>query len=111
MSSDRAVRRRRRAPRRTEARMPKLRVHAMTMSLDGYAAGADQSRDEPLGVGGENLHEWMFGTRNWHEMTGQPGGAEGVDHRLVAEGFEGIGAKIMGRNMFGPIRGPWTDED
>jgi dihydrofolate reductase len=83
----------------------------MTMSLDGYAAGPDQSREEPLGVHGEWLHTWMFGTRHWHTMTGSPGGDEGTDHRLVAEGFEGIGATIMGRNMFGPIRGPWTDED
>jgi dihydrofolate reductase len=91
--------------------MPKLRVHAMTMSLDGYAAGPEQSRDEPLGVGGERLHSWMFQTRMWHEMQGQPGGDEGIDHRFAVEGFEGIGATIMGRNMFGPIRGPWTDED
>src|SRR3954466_4333295 len=91
--------------------MPKLRVHTMTMSLDGYAAGPDQSREEPLGVDGERLHTWMFGTRHWHTMTGSPGGDEGTDHRLVAEGFEGVGATIMGRNMFGPIRGPWTDED
>jgi dihydrofolate reductase len=88
--------------------MSKLRVHALSMSLDGYVAGANQTVDEPLGEGGERLHEWMFATRTWHEMTGQPGGSVGIDEQFAAQGFAGIGATIMGRNMFGPIRGPWT---
>ena len=88
--------------------MSRLRVHALTMSLDGYVAGRDQSLDTPLGVGGERLHEWMFQTRTWHEMVGEPGGSEGVDEHFTAVGFEGIGATVMGRNMFGPVRGPWA---
>ena len=88
--------------------MSQLRVHCLSMSLDGYVAGPDQSLEEPLGVGGERLHEWMFETRTWHEIVGEPGGAEGVDNRFTAAGFEGIGATVMGRNMFGPVRGPWA---
>ncbi len=87
--------------------MSKLRVHALAMSLDGYVAGPNQSLDEPLGVGGEQLHEWIFETRTWKQMTGQPGGTTGVDDEFMARGFDGIGATIMGRNMFGPIRGTW----
>jgi dihydrofolate reductase len=88
--------------------MSKLRVHALSMSLDGYVAGPDQSVDEPLGVRGEELHGWVFETRTWREMTGQSGGTTGVDDRFMARGFDGIGATIMGRNMFGPIRGTWA---
>jgi dihydrofolate reductase len=87
--------------------MSQLRVHALSMSLDGYVAGPRQSLEDPLGVGGESLHEWAFETRAFHQMQGQEGGATGVDDRFVARGFEGIGANILGRNMFGPIRGPW----
>jgi dihydrofolate reductase len=91
--------------------VPKLRVHNFSVSLDGYAAGPDQSRETPLGVGGEELHNWMFETRTWHEMSGEEGGEEGVDDRFAAAGEVGLGATIMGRNMFGPIRGDWTDEE
>jgi dihydrofolate reductase len=91
--------------------MPKLRVHALAMSLDGYVAGRDQSLDQPLGVEGGRLHEWMFETRHWHERVGEPGGSRGVDDRSLVASFEGIGAWIMGRNMFGPIRGEWHDVD
>ena len=91
--------------------MPKLRVHNFSVSLDGYAAGPDQSRETPLGVGGEELHNWMFETRTWHQMSGEEGGEEGVDDRFAAAGEVGLGATIMGRNMFGPIRGDWTDEE
>ncbi len=89
--------------------MPKLRVHCFSTSIDGYGAGPDQGVDEPLGVGGEQLHEWMFETRTWHERTGEDGGTTGLDDDLLRAGFEGIGAWILGRNMFGPVRGPWPD--
>jgi dihydrofolate reductase len=91
--------------------VPKLRVHNFSVSLDGYAAGPDQSRETPLGVGGEELHNWMFETRTWHQMSGEEGGEEGVDDRFAAAGEVGLGATIMGRNMFGPIRGDWTAEE
>jgi dihydrofolate reductase len=91
--------------------MPKLRVHNLAVSLDGYAAGPDQSIEDPLGVGGEDLHEWMFATRGGREMMGQAGGDEGVDDRFWRQGDDGIGATIMGRNMFGPVRGPWGDDE
>src|SRR5215207_3820083 len=92
--------------RSEEAPVSELRVHCLSMSLDGYVAGPDQSLEEPLGVGGERLHDWMFETRTWHQMIDEPGGTEGVDERFTARGFEGIGATVMGRNMFGPVRGP-----
>jgi dihydrofolate reductase len=80
------------------------------MSLDGYAAGPLQSRDEPLGEGGERLHEWVFRTRLGRAMLGQEGGETGVNDDLLRARTVGIGATIMGRNMFGPVRGPWPDE-
>ncbi|MET0904414.1 MAG: dihydrofolate reductase family protein [Acidimicrobiales bacterium] len=86
--------------------MPKLRVHNLAMSLDGYAAGPDQSLDNPLGVRGEELHEFVLPTTRF----GGPGGSE-VDERFMAAGEENIGATIMGRNMFGPIRGEWGNTD
>jgi dihydrofolate reductase len=90
---------------------PKLRVHNFTLSLDGYGAGTDQSIDEPLGVRGRELHEWAFATRHFQEMLGTDGGGdEGVDNRFAAAGDERIGATVMGRNMFGPIRGDWPDD-
>jgi dihydrofolate reductase len=90
--------------------MPKLRVHNFAVSLDGFGAGPDQTLENPLGVDGERLHEWVFETRAWREMTGQDGGETGIDDDMIRAGFEGIGAWIMGRNMFGPVRGPWPDE-
>lgn len=89
--------------------MPKLRVHAFGVSLDGYGAGPNQSLDEPLGVGGEGLHEWFFPTRTFQSMSGKDG-TRGIDDDFAARGFDNIGAWIMGRNMFGPVRGPWPDE-
>jgi dihydrofolate reductase len=89
--------------------MPKLRVHNISMSLDGYVAGPDQSLDNPLGVGGERLHDWAVATRTFHQMQGTDGGDEGLDNEFHLQGDAGIGATIMGRNMFGPIRGPWDD--
>jgi dihydrofolate reductase len=90
--------------------VPKLRVHNIAMSLDGYAAGAAQDLNNPLGVGGENLHTWVFETRTGRAMMGQDGGSEGVDDDFMRRGDENIGATIMGRNMFGPIRGEWSDD-
>jgi dihydrofolate reductase len=91
--------------------MPKLRVHNFAVSLDGYGAGPDQSLDRPLGLGGERLHEWALATRSFHLQHGSPDldGETGLDDDFIARGVEGIGATIMGRNMFGPVRGPWGD--
>ncbi len=80
------------------------------MSLDGFSAGRDQDVDNPLGVGGVALMEWFFETRTWRRMHGLAGGEDGVDETMAARGFENIGAWILGRNMFGPVRGPWPDE-
>jgi dihydrofolate reductase len=90
--------------------MPRLRVHNFSMSLDGYAAGPDQSLDHPLGVGGGSLHDWVGATRTFRQTHSGEGGAEGLDDMFAAQGDDGIGATIMGRNMFGPIRGPWGNE-
>ena len=90
--------------------MPKLRVHAFSISLDGYGAGPKQDRDDPLGVGGEALHEWVVATRTFRQMSGKEGGTTGVDDDFAARGFNNIGAWIMGRNMFGPVRGHWPDD-
>jgi dihydrofolate reductase len=90
--------------------MSKLRVHCFSISLDGYSAGPNQDRDNPVGVGGLPVFGWQFATRTHHQMSGKEGGETGLDDDMVARGFEGIGAWIMGRNMFGPIRGPWIDE-
>lgn len=90
--------------------MPKLRVHGFSISLDGYGAGPDQSRETPLGVGGEDLHPWLVGTRTFQQLFGRDGGTTGADDDFAARGFANIGAWIMGRNMFGPIRGAWPDD-
>jgi dihydrofolate reductase len=90
--------------------MTRLRVSSFTISLDGYGAGPDQSVEEPLGVGGEDLHGWMVATRTFREMYGDVGGDTGIDDEFTSRGFENLGAWIMGRNMFGPVRGPWPDE-
>jgi dihydrofolate reductase len=88
----------------------KLRVQAFAISLDGYGAGPDQSLDNPLGAGGTALHEWVFPTRTFQQMFGAEGGTTGPDDDFAARGFANIGAWIMGRNMFGPVRGPWPDD-
>jgi dihydrofolate reductase len=80
------------------------------MSLDGFGAGPDQDVHHPLGVNGPELMEWFFHTRVWRQMHGQPDGETGVDHRIAEQGFVNVGAWILGRNMFGPVRGPWPDE-
>ena len=91
--------------------MSRLRVHCFSLSVDGYGAGPDQSLEAPLGVGGHSLHGWAFETRTFRTMFGQEGGTTGVDDEFAIRGFENIGAWILGRNMFGPIRGQWPDED
>lgn len=90
--------------------MPKLRVHGFSISIDGYGAGPNQNLENPLGTGGKSLHEWAFATRTFQGMFGGEGGTTGIDDNLIARGFDNIGAWIMGRNMFGPVRGPWPDD-
>jgi len=90
--------------------MARLRVHSFAISIDGYGAGPHQDLANPLGVGGLALHEWAFATRTFQRMHGRDGGTTGVDDDFLARGFENIGAWILGRNMFGPIRGAWPDE-
>ena len=91
--------------------MAKLRVHCFGISVDGYGAGPDQDLNNPLGVGGVNLHQWFFPTRAFQRMQGEEDGTTGVDNDFAERGFDGIGTSILGRNMFGPQRGPWTDEE
>ena len=91
--------------------MPKLRVSSFSLSLDGYGAGPDQSLENPLGVGGKAVHKWAFATRTFQRMFGSEAGATGTDDDFATRGFENIGAWILGRNMFGPIRGPWVNDD
>lgn len=90
--------------------MAKLRVQSFSLSLDGYGAGPDQDLANPLGVGGLALHQWFFGTQTFQRMHGGAGGVQGVDEDFAARGFANVGAWILGRNMFGPVRGPWPDE-
>jgi dihydrofolate reductase len=89
---------------------PKLRVQSFAISIDGYGAGPNQSLQNPLGVGGPELMGWFLPTRLWRSKQGQEGGETGVDNDVAEQGFAGIGAWILGRNMFGPVRGPWPDE-
>jgi dihydrofolate reductase len=90
--------------------MARLRVHNFTISLDGFAAGPRQGPDSPLGEGGLQLHEWIFQTRSFQDLRGQSGGEIGVNNDFFRARTAGAGATIMGRNMFGPVRGPWPDE-
>ena len=90
--------------------MSRLRVNAFAVSIDGYGAGPDQSLENPLGVGGMALHEWALATRTFRQMFGQDGGSTGVDENFAKRSFDNVGAWILGRNMFGPVRGPWPDE-
>jgi dihydrofolate reductase len=89
--------------------MARVKVRAFALSIDGYGAGADQSLQNPLGVGGETLHEWFYPTRTWRHMLGMEGGSTDVDDDFARRSMEGFGAWILGRNMFGPVRGPWPD--
>jgi dihydrofolate reductase len=93
-----------------EPRMTRLRINGFAVSIDGYGAGPDQSLQHPLGVGGTALHEWVYGTRTFRKMFGGEGGATGVDDDFAARGIANVGAWILGRNMFGPVRGAWPDE-
>ncbi len=91
--------------------MTKLRVESFTISLDGFGAGPDQDLNNPLGVGGSALHGWAMSTRTFQEKVfGGNGGQGGIDDDFAARGFQNVGAWILGRNMFGPVRGPWPDE-
>jgi len=91
--------------------LSKLRIESFTVSLDGFGAGPDQSIEHPLGVGGSALHEWAFSTRVFQErLLGVEGGSTGPDNDFAARGFSNVGAWILGRNMFGPVRGPWPDD-
>jgi dihydrofolate reductase len=95
-----------------ESVMGKLRIASFSISLDGFGAGPAQSLDNPLGVGGMDVHAWVFPTATFQRrVLGGEGGSNGVDDDFIARGFEGVGATIMGRNMFGPVRGPWPDLD
>lgn len=90
--------------------MTRVRVESFSISVDGYGAGPEQSMENPLGIGGMDLHEWAFPTRTIQRaLFGEEGGATGVDDDFAARGFRNIGAWILGRNMFGPIRGSWPD--
>jgi dihydrofolate reductase len=91
--------------------MSKLRVESFTISLDGYGAGPNQDLNNPLGVGGSSLHGWAFATRAIQQrLLGSDAGETGIDDDFAARGFQNIGAWILGRNMFGPVRGPWPDD-
>lgn len=90
--------------------MSKLRVQCFSISLDGYGAGPNQDLANPLGIGGMALHQWFFPTRTFKKMHGTSGGSTGVDNDFALRGFANVGAWILGRNMFGPVRGPWPDD-
>ena len=90
--------------------MSKLRVHSFAISIDGYGAGPSQDLQHPLGVNGADLMEWLFHTHVWRRMHGEADGETGVDNEIAGQGLAGFGAWILGRNMFGPIRGPWPDD-
>lgn len=90
--------------------MSKLRVASFSISIDGFGAGPNQSLEQPLGVGGEALHDWFVPTRTFQRVHGNDVGTTGTDDDFAARGFRNIGAWILGRNMFGPIRGPWPDD-
>ena len=90
--------------------MSKVKVQAFSISIDGYGAGPEQSLQAPLGIGGETLHQWFVPTQTFRRMTGQEGGTGGVNDEFARRSMEGLGAWILGRNMFGPVRGPWPDD-
>lgn len=92
--------------------MSKLKVLCFSISIDGFGAGTNQSLENPMGVGGMALHQWVFPTKSFQNMHGEKnGGTTGLDDEFAAKGFENIGSWILGRNMFGPIRGEWKDDE
>ena len=93
--------------------MSRVRVESFTISLDGFGAGPKQDLQNPLGVGGTSLHGWAFSTRTFQKavLGKEEGATEGIDEEFAARGFRNVGAWILGRNMFGPVRGPWPDDD
>ncbi|PWS46310.1 deaminase [Streptomyces sp. FT05W] len=91
--------------------MPRVRVHNFSVSVDGFATGEGQSPDAPFGHAGTRLHEWFFPTRTFQRMLGKPGGSTGADDAIASTWEAGVGAEIMGRNKFSPLRGPWENED
>ncbi len=90
--------------------MSKIRVAAFSISIDGFGAGPSQDLSNPLGIRGLELHGWFLDTEVFKQMHGQPGGQPGIDNNLAAQALENVGAWILGRNMFGPVRGPWIDD-
>ncbi len=90
--------------------MGKVHVSCYTISLDGYSAGPDQTKETPLGVGGLGLMEWMFPTESFMKMQRKDGGETGIDNEFVTKAMTGNGGWLLGRNMFGPVRGPWPDD-
>jgi dihydrofolate reductase len=90
--------------------MSRVRVAAFSISVDGFGAGPRQDLDNPLGVSGMELHSWFFPTQVFKKMQGEEGGTPGIDNDFAAQSFENVGAWILGRNMFGPVRGPWKDD-
>lgn len=90
--------------------MPKVRIDAFAVSIDGYAAGPDQGLENPLGRNGESLHQWFFPTRTFQRMYGKGEGTTGVDDQIAERSLQNVGAWVMGRNMFAPSRGPWADD-
>jgi dihydrofolate reductase len=90
--------------------MSRLRVHTFSISLDGFGAGLHQDLENPFGAGGMVIPQWMMPTRNFHKMIGKEGGTTGIDDDFVTRGFNNVGAWILGRNMFSPLRGPWLDD-
>jgi len=90
--------------------MSKVRVSSFSISIDGFGAGARQDLQNPLGVRGPEMFSWFFQTDVWKKMQGESGGGQGVDNQMAERAFENVGAWILWRNMFGPVRGPWPDE-
>jgi dihydrofolate reductase len=90
--------------------LSKLLVRSFAISIEGYGAGPDQDLQNPLGVKGTELMDWFFHTRVWGKIHGHGEGEDGIDNDMAERGFAGVGAWIMGRNMFGPVRGPWPDD-
>ena len=89
--------------------MSLVRVHSFSVSIDGFGAGPNQDLENPIGMGGLKMFDWVFPTRTWRQMHGEDDGETGVDDNVAAVGFQNIGAFILGRNMFGPVRGPWPE--